>query len=120
MAITIFGALLMFAGVAFRWYSIRVLGRFFTRDVAIRPDHQLVRAGPYRVLRHPSYTGWLVAAAGIGIGLNNWASLIVLLAVNFIAYRHRMNVEEAALIDRFGDAYRAYQRETNRLIPGVY
>jgi protein-S-isoprenylcysteine O-methyltransferase len=117
---TLAGVALMLGGTAFRWYSIAVLGRFFTRDVAIRPDHRIVRAGPYRFLRHPSYTGWLIAVTGIGGALNNWASLCALLVINFIVWRHRMNVEEAALTAVFGDAYLAYQKETSRLVPGVY
>src|SRR5690606_11209625 len=51
------GSALMLAGMALRWWSIRVLARHFTVDVAIRDDHELVRRGPYRLLRHPSYTG---------------------------------------------------------------
>jgi protein-S-isoprenylcysteine O-methyltransferase len=66
-AILVTGTVVIAAGIVFRWYAIWVLGRFFTRDVAIREGHRIVRAGPYRLLRHPSYTGYLLAMVGIGI-----------------------------------------------------
>ncbi len=120
LAMMIAGTILMIAGVAFRWYSIRVLGRFFTRDVAIRANHRIIRTGPYRVLRHPSYSGYLLAIAGIGIALNNWAALLDLIIINVAIYNYRMSVEEAALTQAFGDEYEQYKRETKRIIPRVY
>jgi protein-S-isoprenylcysteine O-methyltransferase Ste14 len=114
------GTALMVAGVSFRWYAIRTLGRFFTRDVAIRDNHRIIRTGPYRILRHPSYSGYLIAMAGIGIALNNWAALLIMLTINVAIYNHRMSIEEAALADAFGPDYEQYKRETKRIIPLLY
>jgi protein-S-isoprenylcysteine O-methyltransferase Ste14 len=114
------GTALVLLGVGFRRYAILVLGRFFTGDVAIRQGHEIVRKGPYRWLRHPSYTGAVIAVAGLGLGLNNWLSLGVLLAMSMGVYGYRMQVEEAALLGAFGEAYAQYQRETKRLLPFVY
>ena len=66
------GVALFAAGLTLRWYSIVYLGRFFTVNVAIAIDHRLIDAGPYRVIRHPSYTGALMAFAGLGLCLCNW------------------------------------------------
>lgn len=114
------GSVIIIAGVALRWYSIRVLGRFFTRDVAIRENHRIVRSGPYRILRHPSYSGYLLAVTGIAVALNNWAASAEILIVNLAIYVHRMRIEESALRLAFGDAYIAYQAETKMIVPFIY
>lgn len=67
------GLVFFIIGIALRWYPIVKLGRFFTVNVAIAKDHQLVESGPYRFVRHPSYTGALLAFLGFGLSLGNWA-----------------------------------------------
>jgi protein-S-isoprenylcysteine O-methyltransferase len=107
-------------GIVFRWYSIWVLGRYFTVNVAIATDHKLVESGPYRYLRHPSYTGALLAFLGLGLCMGNAVSLALMVIPIFLAFRRRMEVEEAALLGAFGDSYRAYMQRTKRLVPFVY
>jgi protein-S-isoprenylcysteine O-methyltransferase len=114
------GALLFAAGIALRWWAIVVLGRFFTVDVQIARDHELVAHGPFRIIRHPSYTGILLAFAGLGLSLANWLALLVLLVPIFAAFIHRMNVEEEALTLALGERYVAYKGRTSRLVPGFY
>lgn len=114
-------ALVIFtAGIALRWWAIIVLGRFFTVDVHIEPDHQLVDHGPFRLLRHPSYSGVLLAFAGFGLALANWLAAVVLLLPILLAFARRINVEERALLDGLGKSYRDYTAHTKRLIPYVY
>jgi protein-S-isoprenylcysteine O-methyltransferase len=107
-------------GLSLRWYAIVYLGRFFTVNVAIAADHQLIDKGPYRYVRHPSYSGALLAFLGLGLTLANWASLAVLVIPVFLAFARRMRVEEAALLQGLGAPYRLYMDRTKRLIPGVY
>ena len=114
------GLLLFVPGIALRWWSIITLGRFFTVDVQIAPDHELVERGPFRWVRHPSYTGVLLAFLGLALSLANLASLLVILIPISAAFIRRMNVEEEALARALGEKYRAYMRRTKRLIPGVY
>lgn len=114
------GVILFAAGVALRWYAIIVLGRFFTVNVAIARDHRLVEVGPYRVIRHPSYTGALAAFAGLGICLCNWASILALMIPVTGVFVRRMQIEENALLAALGDRYRDYMRRTKRLIPAIY
>ncbi len=111
---------LFLAGIAVRWWSIIVLGRFFTVDVQIARDHELVDHGPFRVVRHPSYTGVLLAFVGFGLALGNWAAMLVLLLPIFVAFVERMNVEEQALTAALGERYVNYMQRTKRLVPGVY
>ncbi len=119
-AMLVAGAALILCGVAFRWYAIWVLGRFFTRTVAIREGHRIVRDGPYRLLRHPSYTGYLIAVLGLAIALDNGAAALVLLVFNVAIYAYRIRVEEAAMAEEFGDVYRTYQRQTWCLLPLIF
>jgi len=119
-AIFYLGISLMLAGMAFRFYAMSVLGRFFTYDVAVHPGQTVVEAGPYRYIRHPSYTGGLITLAGLGLALGNWAGLLALLAGTGAGYGYRIFVEEAALVAALGEPYREYARRTWRLIPFVF
>jgi protein-S-isoprenylcysteine O-methyltransferase len=114
------GVAVLIVGGAIRWYSIIFLGRFFTVNVAIAADHQLIDTGPYRRVRHPSYTGALLTFLGLGICMQNWASLLVLMTGTTAAFLYRMRVEEAALTVAFGERYRQYMQRTARLLPGLY
>jgi protein-S-isoprenylcysteine O-methyltransferase len=113
-------AFALFAGgLAFRWWAVVTLGRFFTVDVATHADHVLIDTGPFRLVRHPSYTGLLLAFFAFGLSLGNAASLVVLMAPIVVALAYRMRIEEAALRQALGAAYDAYCARTKRLIPGV-
>ena len=114
------GVLLFVAGLFLRWWAIITLGRFFTVDVTIEKDHDLVERGPFRVVRHPSYTGVLLAFVGFALTLRNWAALLIILVPIFAAFIHRMNVEEDALSRALGPRYADYMRRTKRLVPFVY
>jgi protein-S-isoprenylcysteine O-methyltransferase Ste14 len=114
-------ATVLFAiGIIVRWWAIIVLGRFFTVDVTIEKDHVLVERGPFRVVRHPSYTGVLLAFVGFALSLQNWAALLIILLPIFAAFIHRMNVEEKALTRALGSTYTDYMSRTKRLVPFVY
>jgi protein-S-isoprenylcysteine O-methyltransferase len=114
------GVVLFVAGLLLRWWAIITLGRFFTVDVTIEKDHDLVERGPFRVVRHPSYAGVLLAFVGFALSLRNWAALIIMLLPIFAAFIHRMNVEEEALSHALGSRYADYMRRTKRLVPFVY
>ncbi len=107
------------AGLALRWAAIVTLGKFFTVDVAIHGDHQVVDFGVYRWIRHPSYTGLLLVFVGLGLFFESWVSLVVMLAPISIALWRRMEVEEAALRGAMGESYVDYCRRTKRLVPGI-
>ncbi len=111
---------LMAAGLLLRAWAIRVLARQFTVDVSVRPDHELVRRGPYRLLRHPSYTGALATFLGFALALGGWASLLVVIVPVTLAFLRRIRIEESVLAEAFPQAYPAYARETWRLVPFVW
>src|SRR5215211_1334456 len=114
------GVVLFVFGLLLRWWAIITLGRFFTVDVTIEKDHELVERDPFRVVRHPSYTGVLLAFVGVALSLGNWAALLVTLVPIGAAFIHRMNVEENALSGALGSKYTDYMRRTKRLVPFVY
>ena len=85
--------------------------------VVIQDKHQLIIAGPYRLLRHPSYAGSLLTLAGIGLALGNWLSLLVAVLGALIGFTRRIPVEEAALHATLVTTTTAYARRTWRLVP---
>lgn len=111
---------LMVLGIAVRWWAILTLRGQFTINVAALQEHRLVTAGPYRVLRHPSYTGTLLVVFGLGLALENSISFACLFVGPLLALLYRIRVEEAMLADLFGDEYTRYQRRTWRLLPLVF
>jgi protein-S-isoprenylcysteine O-methyltransferase Ste14 len=114
------GIVLFVAGLLLRWWAIITLGRFFTVDVAIEKDHELVERGPFRMVRHPSYTGVLLAFVGYALSLRNSAALLVILIPVVAVFIHRINVEEEALSCALGSRYTDYIKRTKRLVPFVY
>jgi len=113
------GIAVMLSGLAFRWYAIKSLGRFFTRTVATRAGQYVVDTGPYRLIRHPSYTGGLLMFLGAGIAMTNWPALLAIMAGAALGYGYRVHVEERALCADLGQPYRDYMLRTKRFIPHV-
>jgi protein-S-isoprenylcysteine O-methyltransferase len=114
------GCILMIAGGALRWWAILYLGKFFTVNVAIHDQHRVVDSGPYRYIRHPSYTGALLSFFGLALGLASWVSIATIVVATLVAYAWRMQVEERALSSALGENYVQYMRRTKRLVPGIY
>jgi len=79
-----------------------------------------VRSGPYRVLRHPSYTGSLLGIFGLSLTFANVAAIVVFNLCILGAFLYRIRVEERTLLEGLGDEYAEYMRHTYRLIPGVW
>jgi protein-S-isoprenylcysteine O-methyltransferase Ste14 len=113
------GILLIYAGMALRLYAIIVLGAFFTTTVAIADEQTVIEAGPYRLIRHPSYTGLLITLLGFGLSLTNWLSLLVIMGCALLGLSYRIHVEEHVLKAHLGQRYQQYMRRTKRLIPFV-
>ena len=119
-ALFLIGVALILLGVALRWYAIWTLGRYFTRDVAVSADQQVVQNGPYRAIRHPAYSGTFLTMLGVGLATTNWASLATLLICVFLGHMYRVSVEEKALSQIIGQPYVDYMRRTRRFIPLVF
>lgn len=113
------GIIVMLAGICFRQWSIAVLGRYFSTTLGIQKNQKVVKSGPYRLIRHPSYTGVLMISAGIGMAVQSWGAAIIAVLLFAITYGHRMKVEEKILISELGESYVRYMKHTKRIIPYV-
>ncbi|TMI26766.1 isoprenylcysteine carboxylmethyltransferase family protein [Candidatus Bathyarchaeota archaeon] len=80
-------------------------------------DHKVVNKGPYRLVRHPSYTGALITFIGLGLAVQSWGALLVLMVFFGMAYGYRIRIEEGALVSELGQDYMNYVKQTKRLIP---
>ena len=114
------GVAIIWLGIGLRVWAIAVLGRFFRRDVLIQEGHEVVTAGPFRVVRHPAYAGNLLAAVGLGIALGNTLALVILVVVPLLGHIPRIRVEEAELTRALGEPYHRYAQTTARIIPGIW
>ena len=114
------GCALFGLGLALRWYSILYLGRFFTVNVAIHSGHEVIDTGPYRLIRHPSYAGALLAFLGLALCLANWWSLALIMVPILWVFGRRMSIEESALSNALGAPYTSYMSRTKRLAPFIY
>jgi protein-S-isoprenylcysteine O-methyltransferase len=114
------GFIAIVAGLSLRLWAIRTLGRFFTSTVMVQDGQTVVRTGPYRVLRHPSYTGALLVSLGVTIVLASPLGAALTLVLCTPAYLYRIAVEERTLVKELCDPYRAYRQDTWRLIPGIF
>jgi protein-S-isoprenylcysteine O-methyltransferase Ste14 len=110
----------MLLGLIIRWTAILTLRKYFTVDVSILEDHKIVKKGIYKYIRHPSYAGSLVSFLGLGLAFSNWLSSVVIIVPILTAFIYRIQVEEKALIQAFGEEYLDYSNTTKRLIPKIY
>jgi protein-S-isoprenylcysteine O-methyltransferase Ste14 len=113
------GILLMFGGIAFRQYAIAVLGRYFSGVIGVQKEQKVVESGPYRLIRHPSYTGVLIFLVGMGVALQSWAAALLNVVIFALAYGYRIFIEEKVLIRELGTSYVEYMRRTKRVIPYI-
>ena len=111
------GMVIMIAGVVLRGWSFHALGQYFTAVIKVSPDQLVVTNGPYRLLRHPSYAGGLLAEVGIAVTSANWVSVAVFVVAWVAIIAWRIHIEETALLSVLGAKYRSYASRHKRLIP---
>jgi len=116
----VIGLSVAWLGLAVRAWSVRTLGEFFTVDVTVTAKQPVIDDGPYAWVRHPSYTGMLMAVLGLGIALDSWAAAAAALLLPLAAVVNRIRHEEAILRRGLGEPYEAYANRTARLVPGIW
>jgi protein-S-isoprenylcysteine O-methyltransferase Ste14 len=114
------GIFFISAGILLRSWSVRKLGKLFRSKIVIQENHKLITTGPYKYLRNPSYTGVILTLIGFGIGIGNWLSLICLFIIALISFVRRVSFENQALLRKFGNEYKDYQKKTWSLIPFIW
>ena len=109
---------LVAAGLAFSVWARVVLGGNWSASVTLKEQHEIVRSGPYRLIRHPIYTGLIVAFAGSALARGEWRGLIAF-AIATAALWRKLRVEEQWLTAEFGARYADYRRQTWALFPFI-
>ncbi len=113
------GISLILLGSLLRRYCFRTLGEYFTGDVRARHDQPVITSGPYRLVRHPSYTAGIMMFMGIGLALGSWLAAALVTVSAIATYTYRVTVEERALLETIGEPYGAYMKERKRFIPYI-
>lgn len=112
------GLILAAAGAILCIYSRFLLGRNWSATVQLKQGHELIQAGPYRLIRHPIYTGFLLLFLGNAVMVGDWRGLLAV-AIVFASFWRKLRLEEKWLAERFGQAYQTYRSHTKALIPAV-
>jgi protein-S-isoprenylcysteine O-methyltransferase Ste14 len=110
---------LVAAGLFFACWARHVLGRNWSGVVTLKDDHELIRTGPYRFVRHPIYTGLLLAFVGCAVARDEWRGVLAVV-IAYVSLWRKSLLEERWMIDTFGDAYRRFRSEVPALIPNPF
>ena len=113
------GVALIILGSLLRRWCFRTLGQYFTGDVKASADQPVIRTGPYRFVRHPSYTAGIMMFTGIGLALGSWFSFLLIAIASIATYWYRVTIEERALLGTIGEQYASFMKERKRFIPYI-
>jgi protein-S-isoprenylcysteine O-methyltransferase Ste14 len=113
------GVILIVAGLLFTVWARQRLGRNWSGTVQVKQDHQLILDGPYGFVRHPIYTGLVVAFLGSAIVIGDWFALLAVL-IAFGSFWRKLTLEERFMRETFGTAYEEYRARTAALIPYLF
>ena len=114
------GLFLIVTGLIVRWIAFLSLGKAFTLKVTILKNQNLKTDGIYKMIRHPSYTGFLLYYLGLGLIMENWICLLILTIAPFLVVLKRIKLEELVLNKHFGDQYKSYTLKTWKLVPYIF
>jgi len=112
--------LLFVAGISLRMTAINQLKQLFNTHVTIQQGHLLITDGPYRWVRHPAYSGLLLALFATGLAMGDFIALLMMSVPNLLAFNYRITLEEKLLIQEFSTDYLAYSQRTKKLVPWLY
>jgi len=112
------GAALTLLGVLFTIWARLYLGRNWSAVAAVKADHELITCGPYRWVRHPIYSGLLLAFVGTALAVGQWRGVLAV-ALALVAVAHRIIVEERFMRQEFGTGYDVYAQRVRALVPGL-
>jgi protein-S-isoprenylcysteine O-methyltransferase Ste14 len=113
------GVAITIAGLALTVWARSTLGTNWSGTVTVKRDHELVLAGPYRHVRHPIYSGLLLAFAGSTLARGDWRGLLALLLAGLALWR-KWRLEERFMRETFGTAYTEYAARTPAVIPRIF
>jgi protein-S-isoprenylcysteine O-methyltransferase Ste14 len=118
-AIDYLGLALTILGLSFAAWARVTIGRNWGDLITVQQDHELMRKGPYGIVRHPIYSGFMLATLGTALIRGDSGSLISA-ALVVICWSYKARLEEAFMIEHFGAEYEQYRQQVKGLIPGVW
>lgn len=113
------GLALWIVGFAIYGWGVLVLGRFQSAYVRVVSGHSVIQRGPSRFVRHPLYASEILAWIGLGLTLQSWVALLIILVTSAIFYSNRIHIEERFLVAEIGDEYVQYMKRVKRIIPYI-
>jgi protein-S-isoprenylcysteine O-methyltransferase Ste14 len=116
----IVGLLVISVGAFLFVWARRVLGHFYSGHVSVIEGQPLVQRGPYRIIRHPAYMGYLLISLGISLGFSSLSGFAAVIFILLPSVVYRLRVEDGLLAEHFGEAFKTYANKTKRLIPFVW
>lgn len=114
------GALVLYAGILLLWRAHYYLGKSFHSLVVQKEDQDFVHSGPYRHVRHPIYTAYVLSYVGGGLLAASWVLTFLPGSLFALMIALRVREEEQAMVDRFGEPYEAYMSRTARFVPALH
>ncbi len=117
--LTLIGIFFIFSGILLRAWSVRSLGIYFTPTVQIQKEHKLITTGPYKLIRHPSYSGAFLAITSGALVLDTLIGYAIAITAMTICYIIRIQLEEKEMLSHFGNQYLQYSKKTKKLIPFI-
>ena len=113
------GLVIMIAGFIIYYWTVLALGRFTSGFTQVITDHKVVRKGPYRFVRHPIFASEILSFVGLGLALQSWVALLIILIGGGVSYAIRIRIEERFLTAELGDEYVQYMKSVKRIIPHI-
>lgn len=114
-----FGVVLLIAGISLLWLAHHHLGKSFHSLVVLKEDQVLVESGPYRSIRHPIYSAYIMNYLGGGLLASNWVLTFMPVVFFGLFIALRIDDEEKAMVEKFGDRYTHYMKHTGRFLPKI-
>lgn len=115
-----FGFYVYLVGIIIRYWSLLVLGQYFSRGIQACPQQKLVSKGPYSQLRHPLYLGLTLLTLGATLYVGNIIGPLIAIVLMFFALKKRIDEEEAFMEEIIGDPYQKWKKGRYRLLPFIY
>jgi protein-S-isoprenylcysteine O-methyltransferase Ste14 len=114
------GTIITWSGIFLRYWAIRTLGTCFRTVIVVLENQPVIKTGPYKWIRHPSYMGAILIFSGLAITFGNFAGIIIVNVLVTMGYYWRIIIEEKVLLSSFGQEYLDYIKQTKKLVPFIY
>jgi len=113
------GALITACGLSFSVWARNHLGSNWSQSVSVKKDHELITSGPYRIVRHPIYTGLLFAITGSAVAFGEWRGVLAV-SMTFAILWYKLKLEEKWMGEQFGEQYKLYSKQVAGLVPFIF